>query len=190
MKPREAQDRRGGFVGAGIVLHRAGAEGVEVRVNAPVFAGEVGVVTDHGRLVHLRQPWLLFAPGLLRQHLLQPYLLYVGPGEGVASAALATFVSYQVTQHSEPPPRRRRALFSSASRSQRRASPRRRDPGRLPLRSPKAPRSPEPRPVTPQRTPTKTVPPESGVRSRSRLASQPGSALGRWRAPSPDAELA
>src|SRR5215204_4232230 len=160
MEPGEARHRGGGLVGARVVLHRAGAEGVEVRVYPPVLAREVGVVTDHGRLVHLGEARLLFASRILGEDLVEVRLLHVELREGVAAPALAAFVPDQVTQHSKPPPRRRRALAWYASPSPRRASPRR--PGQALRRSrpPVTPRSPSLRPRLRRarpRTPTRTA---------------------------------
>src|SRR3712207_1257457 len=117
MEHGEARHRGGLLVNARVVLHRAGAQRIEVRVYAPVLAREVGVVTDHGRLVHLGELRLLFASRLLREYLVEVCLLHVELREGVSPAALAAFVPDQATQHSQPPPRRSRALswFSSPS---------------------------------------------------------------------------
>src|SRR3712207_2040107 len=115
MEPGEARHYRGSLVGARVVLHGAGAKGVEVRVYAPVPAREVGVVPDHGGLVYLRELRLLFAQRLFRHYLFEARLLDVELGEREAPAALAALVPDQATQHSQPPPRRRRDLSWSAS---------------------------------------------------------------------------
>src|SRR5918994_7681339 len=185
MEPREARNRRGGLVGAGAVLRRAGAKRVEVRVYTPVLAREVGVVPDHGRLVYLWQPGLLLAQCLLGQHLLQRHPLHVEPGESVTPTALAAFVPDQVIQHSQPPPQRRRALLLSSSPSPQRASPRRRGLTHRRSRSPEAPRWPAQCRASPPRTPRGRVPPGSAARTRPPVAYPRDSVPLRSRAPRP-----
>src|SRR5215211_6420949 len=97
------------------MLHSAGAKRVERRVDALVLAREVGVVTDHGRLVYLGKPRLLFTERRLRQDAFQIFRLHVRLWEGVASAAFAAFIPDQIKRHPQPPPRRRRALLWSSS---------------------------------------------------------------------------
>src|SRR5215213_2770579 len=128
MKSGETRYYRGGLVGAWVVLHRAGTQGVERRVDAFVLAREVGVVPDHGRLVDLGETWFLLTEHRLRQDALKLLRLHVGFRERVAPAPLAAFVPDQVKGHWRPPPRRRRVRPWSASPSPRRASPRPRDP--------------------------------------------------------------
>jgi hypothetical protein len=77
MEPGEARHHCRSLVGAGVVLHRARAERVEVRVYAPVLAREVGVVPDDGRLVDLGQFRLLLAERLLRKDLAKIRLVHV-----------------------------------------------------------------------------------------------------------------
>src|SRR3712207_5698663 len=98
MEPGETGHRGGGLVGARVVLHSAGTEGVEVRVYTPLLAREVGIVTDHGRLVHLGEPRLLFAPRFFGKDLVEVRLLHVELREGVASAALAALVDRKSTR--------------------------------------------------------------------------------------------
>src|SRR5919205_2114782 len=96
MKPGETGYHRGGLVGAGVVLHRTGAQRVERRVDALVLAREVGVVPDHGRLIYLREARLLFTERRLRQDALRLLRLHVGSRKRVAPAALTAFVPDQV----------------------------------------------------------------------------------------------
>src|SRR5215210_389512 len=162
MESGETWDDRRGLVGAGVVLHSAGAEWIEGRVDTLVLAREVGVVPDHGGLVHLREARLLLAKRRLRQDALQLLRLHVGFRERVAPAAFAAFVPDQVKGHSQPPPRRRRVLPWCASPSQRRASPRPRGRARRRSRPLAKPRSPAPRPQprrTRRQTPTGTARP-------------------------------
>src|SRR5215218_8481491 len=175
MEPGEARHRGGGLVGARVVLHRAGAEGVEVRVYPPVLAREVGVVTDHGRLVHLGEARLLFASRVLGEDLVEVRLLHVELREGVAAPALAAFVPDQVTQHSKPPPRRRRAPSSSSSPCPPRASPPPPGPALRRSRPPATPRWLSLRPAARPRTPTKTVRRDTAARSLLRRACSPDS---------------
>src|SRR5829696_10361947 len=111
----ETRNYRGGLVGARVVLHRAGAQRVESRVDALVLAREVGVVTDHGGLVHLREAWLLLPERRFRQDVFELLDLHVRLREGIAPAAIAALVPDQVKRHRQPPPRRRRALLWSSS---------------------------------------------------------------------------
>src|SRR5215211_661916 len=189
MEPSEAGDDSGCLVGAGIVLHRARAQGVERRVDALVLAREVGVVPDHGRLVHLCEAWLLFTQRRLRQDALQLLRLHVGFRERVASAALAAFVPDQVKGHRQPPPRRRRVRLWSASLSLRRASPRPRDPALLRSRPLEAPRWPSPRQATRPRTPRGTAPQDTEALPLKPEASRQDNAPSRWRARRPRAAL-
>src|SRR5215210_196471 len=189
MQTGETGYDRGGFVGAGIVLHRAGAQRVERRVDALVLAREVGVVPDHGRLVHLGEAWLLSAERRLRKDALRLLRLHVGLWERVAPAALATFVPNQVKRHPQPPPRRRRVRLWSASPSPRRASHCPRDPALRRSRPLEAPRWPSPRQATRSRTPRGTAPPDTEARSLKPEAGRQDNVPSRWRARRPRAAL-
>jgi hypothetical protein len=65
MESREAPERREALVDPRVVLHRAGAERIEARVDAEVARGELGEVSDELELRHLRKPRRLAAPELL-----------------------------------------------------------------------------------------------------------------------------
>src|SRR5215212_544571 len=99
MKSGETGNYRGGLVGARVVLHRAGTQGVERRVDAFVLAREVGVVPDHGRLIHLSETWFLLTERRLGQDALKLLRLNVRIRERIAPAALAAFVPDQVKGH-------------------------------------------------------------------------------------------
>src|SRR5215210_5437472 len=182
MQTGETGYDRGGLVGAGIVLHRAGAQRVERGVDALVLAREVGVVPDHGRLVHLGEAWLLLAERRLEKDGLRLFHLHVGSRERVASAALAAFVPDQVKGHRQPPPRRRRVRLWSFSPSPRRASLRPRDPALRLYRPPAKPHRLGPRRATRPRTPTGKAHQGNGASSRLHPASLPDNGPSRWRA--------
>src|SRR5262249_50069933 len=62
----EARQHHEPLVDARVVLHRAGAERIEARVDPEVALRQLGEVTDHLELVHLRQARRLAAAELLR----------------------------------------------------------------------------------------------------------------------------
>src|SRR5262249_46031442 len=66
VEPRESRERRQAFVDPRVVFHRAGAEGIEARVDAEVARGELGEVADELELRYLRQARRVAAAGRLR----------------------------------------------------------------------------------------------------------------------------
>jgi hypothetical protein len=65
VKISETRQAREPFVDAGVVLHRAGAERIEARVDAEVPRGELREVPDELELWHLREAWRRLAAELV-----------------------------------------------------------------------------------------------------------------------------